>query len=102
MAFAQKDIYQALTEALGQEKDPTTLGEILTTVSPLLPESVIAKVKQSFSDHKPFKVSQAEIEEINQKFGAWWNALPSPKYDTWQTELRHWLDVIGVRSEKLL
>lgn len=96
------DIYQALAKGLGQEKEPNCLGEILETVAPLLPETTVAKIRQSFIDRKPPNVSSLEIQQINQKYWEWWQALPKPKYNTWRFELKHWLNAIGISSENLL
>lgn len=91
-------IYDALAVKLGLEEEPKTLGEILNALQRFLPESVTKAVKESFKkgDENDYWLSPTELTEINAKYNAWWDSLPSPKYDTFRQEIRHWMNALGI------
>lgn len=93
-------IYDALAIDLGLKEEPKTLGETLNALQRFLPESVSEAVKQSFKNEKKernyYWLNQDEIDFINAKYRHWWDNLPSPKYNTYFTELRHWMNMLGI------
>lgn len=91
-------IYDALAIDLSLKEEPKTLGETLKTLQRFLPESVVEVVKQSFKkeERNYYWLNQDEIDFINAKYRDWWDNLPSPKYNTYFTELRDWMNMLGI------